>query len=69
MTGSEFRRRLAAFEANAVDSLPAEKFWENADDQANDLVKALAQGFITKVIASIIHPDDAPVRRATNDPS
>ena len=61
MTGSEFRRRLAAFEANAVDSLPAEKFWENADDQANDLVKALAQGFITKVIAS--------VRRATNDPS
>ena len=57
---AEFRRRLAALEAAAVDSLGERKFWEKADDQTNELVKDIAQGFVSKVIASIIHPDDAP---------
>ena len=56
---SEFRRRLSTFEANAVDRLP-ERFWENADDQTNEIARDVAQAFISKVIGSIIHPDDAP---------
>ena len=55
----EFRKRLAHIEALSIDGLARRKLWPKANEETEKYVKAAAEGWISTIIGSILHPDDA----------
>ena len=55
---AEFRRRLAALEQSAVDTITNEPLWPGADAVTLDYLRGAASGWISRSIAGILHPQD-----------
>jgi len=53
-----FRRRLATFEKETAGALAIRKPFPQADDTTNAYIQSAASGFVSKIVASILHSDD-----------
>ncbi|MBZ9873495.1 hypothetical protein LB542_21930 [Mesorhizobium sp. BR1-1-9] len=56
---AEFRRRARAFEEAAVRSLSGRTHFEKANQATETYIKEAACAQVTKIMASIRHPQDA----------
>lgn len=53
----EFRRRLCVLEETAVSGLTNRRHFPKADDEADTYIKETASGYVSRLFASILNPE------------
>ncbi len=54
-----FRRRMSVFESTVIDGLNRRRIWKEADGVTEAYIKEAASGYVTRLLASVRHPDDS----------